>query len=136
MDLNSTALPTLNSIMAHVSHFCVLILALLTLDSALDLAACQAQNVPYLSTVAWCIQSRCTSASQKEILHYWDWVQGNRKIGWPEYASVLPSSEPPLVPEDLELLNSTVRITDESFSLEYGTQQTFSYVERWHSRAG
>lgn len=104
--------------------------------TSLDLADCQAQNVPYLSTVAWCIASRCTSASQKEILHYWDWVQGNRKIAWPSYASVLPSTEPPLVSEDLEILNSTVRISDESYSLEYGTQQTFSYVERWHVRAG
>ncbi|KAF8595806.1 hypothetical protein BDV93DRAFT_563979 [Ceratobasidium sp. AG-I] len=104
--------------------------------TSLDLAHCQAQNAPYLSTIAWCIASRCTAASQKEILHYWDWVQGNRKIAWPSYASVLPSVEPPLVSEDLEILNSTVRISDDSYWLEYGTQQTFSYVERWHVRTG
>ena len=101
-----------------------------------DQATCQAESMPYLSTVAWCIHSRCTDKSQKEILHYWDWVQGNRKVTWPSYESVLPTTEPPLVSEDMEFLESTVRITDESYYAEYGTQQTFSYVERWHARTG
>ncbi|CAE6340094.1 unnamed protein product [Rhizoctonia solani] len=101
-----------------------------------DLAVCQAESQPYLSTVAWCIHSRCTSASDKEIQKYWSWVQGNRKVTWPSYESVLPTSEPPLVPEDLEILNSTIRITDESYWAEYVTQMTFSYIERWHVRVG
>ncbi|KAF8672811.1 FAD-binding domain, partial [Rhizoctonia solani] len=101
-----------------------------------DLAVCQAESQPYLSTVAWCIHSRCTSASDKQIQQYWSWVQGNRKVTWPSYESVLPTSEPPLVPEDLEVLNSTVRITDESYWAEYVTQMTFSYIERWHVRVG
>ncbi|ELU43022.1 ferric-chelate reductase (Fre2) [Rhizoctonia solani AG-1 IA] len=103
---------------------------------ASDLAVCQAESQPYLSTVAWCIHSRCTSASDKQIQQYWSWVQGNRKVTWPSYESVLPTSEPPLVPEDLEVLNSTVRITDESYWAEYVTQMTFSYIERWHVRVG
>ncbi|EUC60494.1 ferric-chelate reductase (Fre2) [Rhizoctonia solani AG-3 Rhs1AP] len=101
-----------------------------------DLAVCQAESQPYLSTVAWCIRSRCTSASDKDIQHYWSWVQGNRKVNWPSYESVLPASEPPLVSEDMEVLNSTIRITDESYWAEYETQMTFSYIERWHVRAG
>ncbi|KAJ1309354.1 hypothetical protein OPQ81_006133 [Rhizoctonia solani] len=101
-----------------------------------DLAACQAESQPYLSTVAWCIHSRCTSASDKQIHKYWSWVQGNRKVTWPSYESVLPTSEPPLAPDDLKILNSTVRITDRAYWAEYATQMTFSYIERWHVRVG
>ncbi|CAE6466152.1 unnamed protein product [Rhizoctonia solani] len=101
-----------------------------------DLAVCQAESQPYLSTVAWCIHSRCTSATDKDIQHYWSWVQGNRQVTWPSYESVLPTSEPPLVSEDMEILNTTVRITDETYWAEYETQMTFSYIERWHVRVG
>lgn len=57
-------------------------------------------------------------------------------VTWPSYESVLPTSEPPLVSEDMEVLNSTVRITDEAYWAEYETQMTFSYIERWHVRVG
>ena len=104
--------------------------------AVLDRAPCQAQDIPYLSTVAWCLHSRCTTASKQAILYYWDWVQRDRDVIWPSYESVLPSTEPPLVPDDLELLNSTVRITDESFWLDYAAETTYEYVERWHHRTG
>lgn len=72
----------------------------------------------------------------KKVLHYWDWVQGSRNVEWPSYESVLPTTEPPVAPMDLALLNQTYRVDDEMYMIDYRTQQSFTWTERWHARLG
>jgi hypothetical protein len=89
-------------------------------------ADCQAQDVNYLSSEAWCLHERCEPLGGRgKVEWYWAFIQSELDVTFPSYASVLPASIPPTMPDNLTALNGTYRLSDETWVFQYGSNKAY-----------
>jgi hypothetical protein len=53
------------------------------------------------------------------LLNYWQYLQYEHNATFADFDSVLPSEAPPVLPENLEVLNATYSIGDDLWYPEY-----------------
>ncbi|KAJ7260419.1 ferric reductase like transmembrane component-domain-containing protein [Mycena haematopus] len=89
-------------------------------------AECQATNMNYLSSEAWCLHERCEPlGGAAKVEWYWAFIQSELGVVFPSYASVLPASIPPTMPDDLTVLNGTYRLSDETWAFQFGSNEAY-----------
>ncbi|KAF7311967.1 Ferric-chelate reductase [Mycena indigotica] len=96
-------------------------------------AVCQAQDMPYLTSEAWCLHERCEPmGGRNKVEWYWDFIQWELRqnypeiAAFPEYTAVLPASAPPVLPTNLTVLNATYRVGDEQWNLYYESYRAYN----------
>ncbi|PPJ52662.1 hypothetical protein CBER1_10893 [Cercospora berteroae] len=105
-------------------------------------AACYASNFDFLTSVAWCIQPRCTDMTLWAIEQWWQEEIPGKQAVQPDpqwtYQSTLDRSQTPPV---LQLrpgdpVNTTVRVSDAAYDIQANTLAAFTKVEVNHSKYG
>ncbi|KAJ7501065.1 ferric reductase like transmembrane component-domain-containing protein [Mycena galericulata] len=89
-------------------------------------ADCQATNINYLSSEAWCLHERCEPlGGLAKVEWYWSFIQTELGVTFPSYTSILPTTMPPTMPDDLTVLNGTYRLSDETWAFVYGSNLAY-----------
>ncbi|KAF7302736.1 putative Ferric-chelate reductase [Mycena chlorophos] len=74
--------------------------------------ACEATNMPYLTSQAWCLHERCEPlGGLAKVEWYWAFLQWEGGVTYPSYTSVLPS---------------TYRIGDAEWELNYNSNWVYN----------
>lgn len=100
--------------------------------SAMTPPSCRAQDKPYLSTLAWCMHSRCSDIATSQLQAFWE-TSGTEDPSvaamWDYPTALASSSEPSVaVTEDTAVLNFTA-IADEDTYLAQFNSMTAVYRE-------
>lgn len=106
---------------------------------------CRANDDPWLTTLAFCIKSKCPNVSPWKLEKYWaEKCTGDPSVQpkW-TYAETLvelekngdPTKELNLE-EEMPLLNFTAKFNEETWEAFRGTLFHFEYAETMHSRYG
>ena len=100
---------------------------------------CRAQDTPFLTTLAYCMETKCAPYQVKPSLlqKYWeDQTTGDKAVTakW-TYASTLQQiTEPPsLELGEEQTLNFTAKLSDEKFKAGYDTNVAFEREEKTHA---
>lgn len=106
---------------------------------------CRANDTPWLTTLAFCIKSKCTDVAPWRLEKYWaDKCTGDPSVQpkW-TYAETLVQVEKNGEPtkeldtkEEMPLLNLTAKYDEETWEEYRGTLSYFEYAETMHSRHG
>lgn len=102
---------------------------------------CRGSDPSFLTTLAWCINSTCTSVETWKLEKYWaEKTTGEvvLKPKWGYWETVERIEEKPtrLLPGEDEDLNFTAVIPHDSWARQKLTLETFERVETLHSRYG
>ncbi|KAJ7729939.1 ferric reductase like transmembrane component-domain-containing protein [Mycena metata] len=89
-------------------------------------ADCQAVDMNYLSSEAWCLHERCEPmGGRSKVEWYWAFIQSELGVTFPSYESVLPTTMPPTMPDGLTTLNATYRLSDAMWVFTYGSNEAY-----------
>ncbi|KAH6853950.1 ferric reductase like transmembrane component-domain-containing protein [Chaetomium sp. MPI-CAGE-AT-0009] len=103
---------------------------------------CRSDNKPYLSTLAWCMHTRCTDDSVPtwELEKFWVEQATQDPTVAPKYdygATVANISQPPTeVADPDDMLESTALAPEVRWKTQYNTMATMEYEETMHARYG
>ncbi|KAK3300562.1 ferric reductase like transmembrane component-domain-containing protein [Chaetomium fimeti] len=103
---------------------------------------CRSGNKPYLSTLAWCMHTRCTDDSVPawELEKFWgEQATQDPTVApkWDYGATVANISQPPTeVADPEEMLESTALAPEVPWKTQYNTMTTMEYEETMHARYG
>ncbi|CAK1367593.1 unnamed protein product [Cercospora beticola] len=105
-------------------------------------AACYASNFDFLTSVAWCIQPRCTDMTLWAIEQWWQKeIPGKQAVQpdpqWTYQATLYRSQTPPTLElQSGDPINTTVRVSDAAYNIQANTLAVFTEVEVNHSKYG
>lgn len=101
---------------------------------------CRAQSEAFLTTLAHCIQTRCEGIAVWRLEKYWaDKSTGDPSVlpMWGYQDSVERIKEiPTKFSADMEVLNSTALVTEDSWRAQTDTLENFEYSQVRHSEYG
>jgi hypothetical protein len=104
--------------------------------------ACRAGDSAYLTTLAWCMHTKCAEDAVPTWLleKYWaEQASGDSAVApkWDYGATIANISQPPtreLAPDDV--LDSTALTPEAGWQTQYGTLTTVEFEETTHARYG
>src|SRR5690606_15495920 len=108
---------------------------------------CRANDLPYLTSLAWCMKTKCVgayAADDWELEKYWqERATGDAAVKpkWSYGATLnmvkgVPDREFDAGNEEPSVLNFTAVVNQEKWDLFRTTKETFEYGETMHSRYG
>lgn len=110
--------------------------------SAMTSPACRAGDTAYLTTLAWCMQTKCAADGVPtwELEKFWaEQASGDPTVApkWDYGATIANISEPPT--RELttgDMLHSTALAPETAWKTQYNTMTTVEYEETMHARYG
>ncbi|KAF7195955.1 Ferric/cupric reductase transmembrane component B [Pseudocercospora fuligena] len=103
---------------------------------------CYATDTDFLSSMAWCIKSRCTNMELWQIEKWWNHEIPGKQVGqrdpkWTYQETLDRNTTPPITTiRQGDPLNTTVMITQHTYELQATTLWAFTEVEVNHSKYG
>lgn len=103
--------------------------------------ACRSQNLPWLTTLAYCISQKCSTVENSKLEWFWENKASDGDSDEPivphwTYGETLMfvNGTPTALYDSEEVLNSTVLVDEESYMADYLTIDDFARGEAIHAR--